>query len=221
MTINCEFSLYGLRSHCTSEMYVHCTPTFVLLACLLGLYRLATSQQKRTCKNLACKTCLPRARDMSCTILHNLAPKLARSCKKSANLQVIILAASLAKSCTISCKNRARLCKKRDISRARAKQVLHARFLHDLASSFLLGWLGLEINALQQLGWPGLQLTRWVGGWQCRSTKYRVQAQGIVGGARNTRHLHLEKKSSYYTGKFVKYKGGTPRMPHISSLSNT
>ena len=30
-------------------------------------------------------------------------------------------------------------CKKRDISRARAKQVLHARFLHNLASSFLLG----------------------------------------------------------------------------------
>ena len=28
---------------------------------------------------------------------------------------------------------------KRDISRARTKQVLHARFLHNLASSFLLG----------------------------------------------------------------------------------
>ena len=84
----------------------------------------------------------------SCTILHNLAPILARSWKKvqeTPNLQVIILAASLAKSCTISCKNRARLCKnrarlcknrarlckKRDISRARAKQVLHARFLQD------------------------------------------------------------------------------------------
>ena len=43
--------------------------------------------------------------------LHNLAPILARSCKKYANLQVIILAASLAKSCTISCKICARLCK--------------------------------------------------------------------------------------------------------------
>ena len=43
-----------------------------------------------------------------------------------------------------SCKNRARLCKKRDISGASlackilACKIL-ARFLHDLASSFLLG----------------------------------------------------------------------------------
>ena len=51
--------------------------------------------------------------------------------QETPNLQVIILAASLAKSCIISCKNRASLCKKRDISRARAKQVLHARFLQD------------------------------------------------------------------------------------------
>ena len=69
----------------------------------------------RLCKNLACKTCLARACDMSlflhdsCTILHQFLQDLAKNC---ANLQVIILAASLAKSCTI---------------------------LHDLASSFLLG----------------------------------------------------------------------------------
>ena len=92
----------------------------------------------------------------SCTILAQSCPILAKSCKKNVqetpNLQVIILAASLAKSCTISCKICARSCKivqesckKRDISRARAMQVLHARFLHnlarilhDFASSFLL-----------------------------------------------------------------------------------
>ena len=57
-------------------------------------------------------------------------------------------------SCNYSCSNSCKIlhhflqdmckivqesCKKRDISRAHAKQVLHARFLHDLASSFLLG----------------------------------------------------------------------------------
>ena len=78
--------------------------------------------------------------------LHNLAPILARSCKKCANLQVIILAASLAKSCTISCKICARRCK----NRAR-KGTYHVHMpskscmqdsctiLHDLASSFFLG----------------------------------------------------------------------------------
>ena len=74
--------------------------------------------------------------------LHNLAPILARSCEKNVqNLQVIILAAFLAKSCTMS-KIVEESCKKRDISRARAKQVLQqdsCTILHDLASSFLLG----------------------------------------------------------------------------------
>ena len=74
----------------------------------------------------------------SCTILHQFLQDLAKKVQETPNLQVIILAASLAKSCTISCtnrtrmcKNRARLCKKRDIKCARAKQVLHARFLQD------------------------------------------------------------------------------------------
>ena len=59
----------------------------------------------RLCKNLACKTCLARARDMSlflhdsCTILHYYS--LQKNVQETPNLQVIILAASLAKSCTI------------------------------------------------------------------------------------------------------------------------
>ena len=65
-------------------------------------------------KNLACKTCLARARDMSlflhdsCTILHQFLQDLAKKmCKKFQTF----LVASLAKSCTISCKICARLCK--------------------------------------------------------------------------------------------------------------
>ena len=50
------------------------------------------------------------ARDMSlflhdsCTILQDLAHILQEIVQETKNLQVIILAASLAKSCTISCK---------------------------------------------------------------------------------------------------------------------
>ena len=86
----------------------------------------------------------------SCTILQDLAHILQEMVQETPNLQVIILAASLAKSCTIFCKICARSCKIVQESckklRARAMQVLHARFLHnlarilhDLASSFLLG----------------------------------------------------------------------------------
>ena len=109
------------------------------------------SQQKRTCKivqesckNLACKTCLTRARDMS-LFLHD---SCNNSCKILQKMQVIILAATLAKSCTISCKICARLCK----NRARkgtyrvhvpSKSCMQdsCTILHDLASSFLLGYL--------------------------------------------------------------------------------
>ena len=110
----------------------------------------------RLCKNLACKTCLARASDMSlflhdsCTILHQFLLDLAKNC---ANLQVIILAASLAKSCTISCKICARLCK----NRARkgtyrvhvpSKSCMQdsCTILHDLASSFLQGCLHNSIS---------------------------------------------------------------------------
>ena len=97
------------------------------------------TQQKRickivqeSCKNLACKTCLARARDMSlflhdsCTILHQFLQDLARnagnySCSNSCK----ILHHFLQDMCKIVQES----CKKRDISRARAKQVLHARFL--------------------------------------------------------------------------------------------
>ena len=80
--------------------------------------------------------------------LHNLAPILARSCKKSARNSKLAGNYSCSISCKIlhhflqeSCKIVQELCKILDISRARAKQVLHARFLQDsyLASSFLLG----------------------------------------------------------------------------------
>ena len=64
----------------------------------------------RLCKNLACKTCLARARDMShdsCTILHQfLQKKCARNSKLAGNYSCSI-------SCKISCKIWARLCKNR------------------------------------------------------------------------------------------------------------
>ena len=121
-----------------------------------------STQQKRTCKIMQDCARILHARlawhvhaicPFSCTILALSCKILHISCKKWCKKLQIILAASLAKSCTISCKICARSCKivqesckKRDISRARAMQVLHARFLHDLArilhdlaSSFLLG----------------------------------------------------------------------------------
>ena len=67
----------------------------------------------------------------TCTILHQFLQDLAKNVQE---MQVLILAATLAKSCSISCKICARLCKNRarkGTSRARAKQVLHARFLQD------------------------------------------------------------------------------------------
>ena len=108
---------------------------------------------QESCKNLACKTCLARARDMSlflhdsCTISHQFLQDLAKNVQE---MQIIILAATLAPFLARYVQDCARIvqemCKKRDISRARAKQVLHARFLqdsctilHDFASSFLLG----------------------------------------------------------------------------------
>ena len=118
------------------------------------LFLPSINELARLCKNLACKTCLARARDMSlflhdsCTILPQFLQDLAKKC---ANLQVIILAASLANSYTISCKICARLC----INRARkgtyrvhvpSKSCMQdsCTILHDLASSFLLGMLSVS-----------------------------------------------------------------------------
>ena len=99
-----------------------------------------TSQQKRTCKimqesckNLACKTCLARAHDMS-LFLHNLARFLPEMVQDFARDAARIITCKCGVSCTFLqnlARIGARLCKKRDISRARAKQVLHARFLQD------------------------------------------------------------------------------------------
>ena len=105
---------------------------------------------QESCKNLACKTCLARARDMSlflhdsCTILHQFLQDLAK------NVQAIILAATLAKSCTISCKICARLCKNcaRNVQekghivctcQASLACKILARFLHNLAWSCIIG----------------------------------------------------------------------------------
>ena len=92
---------------------------------------------------------MARARDMSlflhdsCTILQDLAHIFQEMVQETSNLQVIILAASLAKSCTISCKihvqDSARIVHEKGHIVCSAMQVLHARFLHDLASSFFLG----------------------------------------------------------------------------------
>ena len=88
----------------------------------------------------------------SCTILHQFLQDLAKNVQE---MQVIILAATLAKSCTISCKICARLCKNRARKGTYRVQVLHARFLqdsctilHDLASSFLLGCISRVINII-------------------------------------------------------------------------
>ena len=95
----------------------------------------------------------------SCTIL-------AQSCTNSANLQVIILAASLAVKILHHVKIVQESCKKRDISRARAKQVLHARFLHDLASSFLLGKLvNWDIVWAGPITEPDMQPGYWASIW--------------------------------------------------------
>ena len=93
-----------------------------------------TSQQKRTCKimqesckNLACKTCLARAHDMS-LFLHNFARFLPEMVQDFARDAARIITCKCGTFFAKSCKN---WCKIVDISRARAKQVLHARFLQD------------------------------------------------------------------------------------------
>ena len=102
----------------------------------------------RSCKNLACKTCLARARDMS-LFLHNLAQSCTNSCKickKSARNSKL----TGNYSCSISCKILHHFlqesCKivqeKGHIActcQASLACKILARFLHDLASSFLLG----------------------------------------------------------------------------------
>ena len=102
----------------------------------------------RLCKNLARILHASLAHDMSlflhdsCTILHQFLQDLAKNVQE---MQVIILAASLAKSCTISCKVCARLCKNRARKGTYHVQVLHAKFLQDscmiLQVRFCWAWL--------------------------------------------------------------------------------
>ena len=112
-----------------------------------------TAQQQRTCKIMQDCARILHARlawhvhticPFSCTFLAHILQEMVQDFARAA---ARIISTSI--SCTFffprSCKNWCKIvqetCKKRDIScaRARAKQVLHARFLHDFASSFLLG----------------------------------------------------------------------------------
>ena len=113
------------------------------------------TQQKRTCntarlcKNLACKTCMACARDMSlflhnsCTILHLFLQNLASNVQETPNLQVIILAASLAPFLARYVQDLARYvqesCKKGTHVPCKSCMQDSCTILHDLASSFLLG----------------------------------------------------------------------------------
>ena len=90
---------------------------------------------------------MARARDMSlflhdsCTILQDRAHILQEMVQDFArDAARIIITCKFGVSCTIFCKILQDMCKiaqesckKRDISRARSMQVLHARFLHNLA----------------------------------------------------------------------------------------
>ena len=71
----------------------------------------------RSCKILACKTCMARARDMSlflhdsCTILQDLAHILQEMVQDFARDAARIITRKFRVSCTISCKICARSCK--------------------------------------------------------------------------------------------------------------
>ena len=94
----------------------------------------------------------------SCTVLAQSCTKFLQDLAKNVQeMQVIILAATLAKSCTISCKISARLCKNRARnvqekghdyrvhvpSKSCMQDSCNCTILHDLASSFLLRWFSL------------------------------------------------------------------------------
>ena len=86
----------------------------------------------------------------SCTIL---APILARSCKNVQEMQVIINSCKILHHFlrdTIVQES----CKKRDMSRAHAKQVLHARFLQD--SCMILQFCFCWVGGVQTLEWTGM-----------------------------------------------------------------
>ena len=109
------------------------------------------TQEKRTCKimqefckNLACKSCLAHARDMS-LYLHNLAQEMVQdfarvNCCKNNYLHFLHIFCKILQELVQDC---ARIVQEKEQYRV---HVLHARFLqdsctilHDLASSFLLG----------------------------------------------------------------------------------
>ena len=94
---------------------------------------------QESCKNLACKTCT-RYVPFLARFLHNLAHILQETVQDFARVAArIIIPAFLAHFLQDLARIGARLCKKRDILRASLACKILARFLHDLASSFLLG----------------------------------------------------------------------------------
>ena len=71
----------------------------------------------------------------SCTYLARNGARFCKRCCKNNYLQIwSFLHIFFARSCKNWCKIVQESCKKRDISRARAKQVLHARFLLETVS---------------------------------------------------------------------------------------
>ena len=107
----------------------------------------------RLCKNLACKTCMARARDMSlflhdsCTILQDLAHILQEMVQDFARDAARIITCKFGVSCTFFCKILQELvqdCARKGTYRVHApsKSCMQdfCTILHDLASSFLLGW---------------------------------------------------------------------------------
>ena len=112
----------------------------------------------RLCKNLACKTCLARARDMS-LFLHDSCTILHISCKKSvvqdfARDVARIITCKFAQFFARSCKNCARLCKnhaRKGTYRVHVPSKSYMQdsctILHDLASSFLLGRVTVDSDS--------------------------------------------------------------------------
>ena len=90
---------------------------------------------QESCKNLACKTCT-RYVPFLARFLHNLAHILQEMVQDFAR---VAATAFLAHFLQDLARIGARFCKKRDILRASLACKILARFLHDLASSFLLG----------------------------------------------------------------------------------
>ena len=128
-----------MLTQCKGPMLMQCQQEFACcMTCACSKNELA-----RSCKIVqeSCKNCMQDLHvicPFSCTILAQSCTYLARngarfckSCCKNNYLHFL----------HIFCKILQELCKKRDILRASLACKILARFLHDLASSFLLGYV--------------------------------------------------------------------------------